>query len=360
VAPESGTVNFRGRAVEFRFDEVINERGTGAAELRNLVLISPRQGAPRVSSNRTGVAIRPRSGWRPNTAYTVTLLPGVADLRGNTSRATRSVTISTGPAIPEFALRGRVFDWMAERPAPRAVVEAVSRQDTTLVYVAAADSSGAFVVGPLPDGAYTLRAFLDQNNNRAFDRSELWDSLTARPPRPGVVTMLELRAAVRDTLPPRITAVTITDSTTLSIEFDRPLDPGQPMVPALFAVQRADSTPVPIREAMTRRNFDRAEEARRARADSARADSARTDTGRVARPAGAQPALVRGGVDAPLRPSAAPPPLQVVLRLALPLTPDASYRVTARDVRSLTGRAGSSSRVLQVPRAAPDTTRRTP
>jgi hypothetical protein len=360
VSPESGTVNFRGRVVEFRFDEVIDDRGTGGAALGSLVLLSPREGAPRVAGRREAVAVRPRSGWRPNTAYAVTLLPGIADLRGNRMTEGRTVILSTGAALPPFALRGRVFDWMAERPAPRAWVEAVSRPDS-IVYVAVADSAGTFSVGPLPAGTYTLRAFIDQNSNRGFDRGELWDSVTAQTSRAGVETAFELRAAPRDTVPPRMTAVGITDSVTLTVDFDRPLDPAQTIGPTLFAVVREDSTRVPVREALSRREFERREEARRVREDSARADSARADTARVARPGRRQPQLVRGGPGAQPRPAVPPPPAQVVLRLGAALAPGVSYRVTASNVRNLLGRAGTTSRVVQVPRPAPpDTTRRAP
>jgi hypothetical protein len=355
VVPESGQLNFKRRVVEFRFDEVISDRGTGAASLGQLVLISPREGVPRVSYRRDAVAARPRSGWRPNTAYTVTLLPGITDLRGNASKGRRTVVFSTGAALPQFALRGRVFDWMAERPAPLAWVEAISRPDS-VVYAAVADSAGAFIVGPLPAGRYTLKAFIDQNNNRALDRGEAWDSVPAQPPRPGVETTFELRAAPRDTTPPRMTAVSLTDSVTLSVEFDRPLDVAQTITPALFAVARADSTPVPVREAASRRDFERREEARRARADSARADTAR-----AARPRRDQPQLVRAGGEGAARPSLPPPVQQVVIRLGAPLAPGASYRVTASGVRNLLGRAGTTSRVVQVPSPAPpDTTRRAP
>jgi hypothetical protein len=253
-------------------------------------------------------------------------------------------------------------------------VEAISRPDS-VVYVTLADSAGSFTVGPLPEGTYTLRAFVDQNNNRALDRGEAWDSTPARP-RAGVVTSFELLAAPRDTAPPRISNVSLTDSVTLTVEFDRPLDPGQTITTALFAVVAADSTPVPVREALPRADFERRQEAERARADSARADSARADsaradttrargarpdTARAGRPAGQQQRLVRGVAAAQQRPSLPPPPTQVVLRVGAPLAPGSSYRVTATGVRNLLGRSGSSSRVLQVPRPAPaDTTRRAP
>jgi hypothetical protein len=359
VVPDSGLVNFNRRVAEFRFNEVISDRGTGAAALGQLVLISPREGAPRVAYRRNAIGVRPRSGWRPNTTYTVTLLPGVTDLRGNVSSATRRTVFSTGGALAPSALRGRVFDWMAERPAPRAWIEAVSRD--SIVYVAVADSTGLFTVGPLPAGEYALKAFIDQNNNRALDRGEAWDSIPARTSRSGVETTIELLAVPRDTVPPRITAVSLTDSLTLTVEFDRPLDLRQTITPTLFRVVRADSTPVGIREAFSRREFERLEEARRAREDSARADTARADTARAARRPRARPQLARGP-DMPPKPSVPPPIQHVVLRLRAPLVPGASYRVTASAVRNLLGRPGTTSRVVQVPRPAAtprDTTART-
>jgi hypothetical protein len=245
IVPESGALNFNRRAVEIRFNEVISDRGTGPAALGNLVLISPREGAPRVSYRRDAIAVRPRSRWRPNTTYTVTLLPGVSDLRGNTTKEGRSIVFSTGRAIAPFALRGRVFDWMAERPAPRAWVEAISRD--SVVYLSTADTTGAFIVGPLPGGEYTVKAFMDPNNNRALDRGEAWDSVRARTAGRGGEGSIELRLVPRDTVPPRMIALSLMDSVTVAVEFDRPLDTRQSITAALFSVARADSTPIPVR-----------------------------------------------------------------------------------------------------------------
>ena len=352
ILPESGAVNFNRRVAEFRFNEVISDRGTGAAALGQLVLVSPREGAPRVAYRRDAVAVRPRSGWRPNTTYTVTLLPGVTDLRGNTTKDSRTTVFSTGNAIAGFTLRGRVFDWMAERPAAGAWVEATSLSDS-VVYVSVADSSGLFTVGPLPAGSYKVKGYVDQNTNRALDRNEAWDSVVTRTSQPGVETSLELLAALRDTVPPRITGVSPVDSVTLAVDFDRGLDVAQTIAPSLFTVVRADSTPIPVREALARRDFDSREGARRAEQD-----SARTDTARAPRAAPPQPRAVRAGSEAALRPSRPPPITQVVLRLGAALVPGSSYRVTANGVRNLVGRPGTGSRVVQIPRPATDTTRR--
>ena len=169
VTPDSNAVNVRDRNVVFQFDETINDRGSGAQELDNFFLVSPSDGAPRVSWHRSRIEVRPRNGFRENTAYTVTLLPGFSDLRGNTARAGASVVFSTGPTIPPDNITGTVFDWAAERPAARALMQAMTPD--SLLYLAQSDSLGHFTLGPLPPGSYLVRAIIDANNNRALDRT---------------------------------------------------------------------------------------------------------------------------------------------------------------------------------------------
>ena len=76
ITPEPLAVNVRPRAVEFTFDEVVNEasRGSGAAAgigggatgLESLVLVSPRNGSVAVNWGRERLSVRPRRGFRPN------------------------------------------------------------------------------------------------------------------------------------------------------------------------------------------------------------------------------------------------------------------------------------------------------
>ena len=140
-----------------------------------------------------------------------------------------------------------------------------------------------------------------------------------------------------------------------AVDFDRGLDVAQTIASSLFTVVRADSTPVPVREALARRDFDSREAARRAEEASARSDTARAPRGAPPRPR-----AVRAGSEAALRPSRPPPITQVVLRLGALLVPGSSYRVTANGVRNLVGRPGTTSRVVQIPRPATDTTPRAP
>jgi hypothetical protein len=358
VSPESGSVNVRLENVVFEFDGVVNDRSGGGGGIESLFLVSPSEGAPRVRWRRSRVEVRPRDDFRANTAYSIVVLPGIADLRGNTTTAGRTIVFSTGPTIPPYQVMGRVFDWSNERVAPNAFVE-VMRVPDSLRYVGTADSTGQFGVGPLEEGSYIVRAIMDNNRNRGADPGEPWDSLqvTVR----GTSPFLELLAAQRDTIPPRLLTVTVRDSLTIIASFDRPLSGDVPLTPASFQVLDADSARLRVASVVTRAQAD-AERAARdsaARRDSAAADTARRDTTGRARqtipPRAAVPLAT-----AQLRPSRPAPPRDIAIRLDTinPLRRGASYRVVAVNAIGLLGAARTSDRAFTVPAppARPDTT----
>ena len=349
VTPESGSVNVRARNVVFEFDVVVSDRGGGASGIEGQFLVSPNEGAPRVRWRRDRVEVRPRGDFRPNTAYAVTMLPGIADLRGNVLRTGKTVIFSTGPTIPPFAVLGRVFDWGNERVAPNAHVEVIRKRDS-LRYIGAADSTGQFTVGPLEEGVYAVRAIMDNNRNRGLDIGEQWDSVdvTIR----GTSPFIEMLTALRDTVAPRLLTVAAPDSLTITASFDRLLDPDVPLTPASFQVLAPDSSRLRIARVLTQAQAT----AERVRADSiARADSARRDTTR-ARPA-PDPRTAAPAPVVEARPSRRPPPRDVVIRLDSinPLRRGATYRIVAVNARGLLGATRTSDRQLNVP-ARRDTT----
>jgi len=391
VSPESGSVNQRVGAVRFEFNKVLSDNPSGG-ELDRFFLISPTDGVPRVNWHRDRIDVRPRRSWRSNTAYTVTLLPGLSDVRGNQMKAGAVTVFSTGPTIPPLGILGTIFDWAAERPAGGALVEAISRPDSrrfSVVYITAADSLGQYVVGPFPPGRYTLVGWLDKNNNRILDNGEMYDSTTVvvgahRP-------VVELLAISRDTFPPRMTAIARADSATLRVTFDRALDPKMPLTPALFRLQKADSTNVEIRsvigakaaaDSAARRDSTRRDSTARRDTTTRRDTTARRDTtgqrDTTAAAPGAPTSIVPlpSPTPTPARPPAAPaqaprlvprastaappppkpsvpgPETAVVLNIAPPalLEPGVQYRVTARNVRNVVGRAGTSTRTVTMPK----------
>jgi len=359
ITPDSNAVNFRERNVTFQFDETINDRGSGAQELDNFFLVSPSDGNPRVSWHRSRIDVRPREGFRENTAYTVTLLPGFGDLRGNVSRTGASVVFSTGPTIPTARIDGVVFDWAAERPAARALVQGVTADSVT--YLAQSDSVGRFTLGPLPPGSYLVRAIIDANSNRALDRNEQFD--TARVVAP-LAKPVELLTIVRDTLPPRISSVVPVDSLSLRVTFDRTLDPAQVLAPTAYRLVGPDSVAIPIVAVLVPRE----EQAEYLARQQASADSARRADSLAGRPLPPRITIVeanarRGGPVGP-KPSVPPPYTAVLLRIARPLAPNTNHRLSVTGARALSGRAQSSERTFTTPRpAAPlrvDSTRALP
>ena len=352
VTPDSGQVNVKTKEVQFRFDEVVSDRPTGAASLDRMFLISPRNGEPRVGWHRSRITVRPERGFRDNTAYRITMLPGIADLRGNVRKDGASLIFSTGPSFPTLGIVGTVFDWTAQGVAKSAYVEAMSKRDTTVVYLSATDSSGQFDLGPLPAGEYTVRALIDQNSNRAFDRNEKWDSVSVvvAATRPSI----ELDVIERDSVPPAFTDATVNDSVTMTLSFDKPLDPTIPLQPALVDLKRADSSAINV----TRVEWATAFQRERAAADSVRrADSLRAAGGRGNPPPAAVPPTPSRLRPAPppRKPRSPAPERSIVITVSptTPMLPGQTIRVTTRALRNLVGHSSELTRTVAVPKPAP-------
>jgi len=354
ITPDSGAINARPRQVIFRFDEVVSERPVGVPALDRLFLISPRDGEPKVDWRRSAIAVRPRKGWRANTVYTITMLPGLSDLRSNARKQGATALFSTGADIPDTRITGIVFDWIGGKPAVRAAVEAITPDST--IYIAAADSTGRFEMLHLPLGSYAVRAFMDANSNRSLDPREAWDSL-------GVTLTgsanVELLAFVHDTIGPRINTVTVQDSVALRVTFDKPIHVNQVIEPALFRLMTADSATVPIISALSAKTAEMERVAvERAKQDSARArdttargrDSAqRVETPRIPMPV--RNAARRDTTPIP-KPSRPVPEAEVILRLGSPITTGVTYRLRAIDIQGLLGVRRTSDRVFTLPKPA--------
>lgn len=390
ITPATGAVNTRPKDVIFKFDEVVSETPRGASDLAGLLFISPKVKDPVVRWRRSAVSVHPRGGFRPNTVYTITLAPGIADLRGNGIDTATTIVFSTGPTIPTTALRGVIFDWTAGKGAAKAIVEAIAPDSTA--YITIADSIGRFRLTSVPPGSYVLRGFVDGNNNRlaepreAFDtvRVQLVDSLS-----------LDLYAFVHDTLPVRIASVTPDDSLrVLKVTFDKGLAPDQPLAVERFSLKRADSSSVPIRivrsaadeekarvarDSVRKDSVARAEQEKRRAAglpaiDSAAirraADSAVAirDSVERARRLAAQRLAQRPGqrtapgqrplppIDTtpPPKPSRPLPVTEVYITLGEPLLPGAGHRLVVAEVRGIVGRGRPAERAFSTPKAKAD------
>lgn len=353
ITPDSNAVNVRANAIVLHFDEVISERPAGqagagaAAGLAGLVILSPSDGRDAVTWRRTAIEIRPRRGLRPNTAYRLTVLPGIADLRSNAIKERREFVFSTGAGFPAGEVHGVVFDWAQARHAPHAPAEVYTVSDTTFRWRTQADSLGRFVLRDLADGQYVLRAWVDGNNNRALDYREPYDS--------AVVTLtgradVELYAFVRDTLAPRIESVEPVDSTALRVRFDRVIVGDWDAADAV-RLYAADSTLVTLGGTMVpSARFDSLARLARAAADTSRAGA---DTARAPRAPAAAPDTAIAA-DVSRDPAARPPEFRRVRpeqQWSIPLTgalEPGAYRLVIVEAPGLNGRATESAREFRI------------
>jgi hypothetical protein len=348
---DTNATGVKASKLELRFNELVAERpsgaagtSTGAGGLDAIVLVSPRTGPPKVEWHRETISIEPRGGFRPNTTYRITLLPGVTDIRGNVNTVPHYYTFSTGSTIPPFAILGRVFDWQLQVPAPGAIVEAVANAGTadSTIYIAVADSLGQFDIGPLSTGKYLVRTFIDADRNRDRGVLEKWDTLTVTVTdhRPAI----ELLAAQRDTAIIGVDRAQALDSVWIRVQLDKQYVPRTQLQPTQVVVQREDSS---VFQVMLVLNEDEAAFLR-----------ARDTT---ARPTSVIPPAALGGRGTSVvrppeaRPSA--PPLRTVLMLrvnpATPLKTGEPYILTVRALRNLLGNTGTSRAVFDGPPGPP-------
>ena len=353
LSPDTNSVNVGNKVVQFYFDETINDRGTGAQELDNFFLVSPSDGAAHLSWHRSRIDIAPRRGFRPNTAYTVTMLPGLGDLRGNVMKTGATVVFSTGPTIPKFRIEGIAFDWVTGTPV-RAYIEAMTPD--SIVYLSQSDSGGKFTIGPLSEGTYRVRAIVDQNNNRSLDRSEAFDTLRVTVPQSGAIQLL---AAQRDTLSAGMTVPTVADSVTINVVFDRLVEPTQAIAATAFRLIGSDSVEVLIAAAYSPLALRLADSLKTKETT----DSLRRADSLAGKPVTPTPP-VPVAVPAPVTPGKAPPPpppkpnlpspfTTVVLKLSRPLKPSTEYRLSTTGLRALSGKLAPSERRFSTPKPPP-------
>jgi hypothetical protein len=352
VTPDTNARNSKAREVVFRFDKVIYEGSRGTLE--KLVVISPSEGDPVVEWRREAIVVRPKKGFRANTAYTVTLLPGLTDLQNNRSPKPFETVFTTGTTIPRGALRGVAFDWIGQKAIANARIEATLPSDTAFRWQSASDSLGRFVLPNLPAGQLVLRVYVDQNSNRQLDRRELFDSITLTL---ADSARRDFYMFAHDTLGPRLDVVTVVDSQTVRVKFDPPVLPGSVIDTSSFIVTRMkDTTRLALRRVSLGTTFDSsaiirkkivadstaradtttAGRRRRATEDSLRAANVRDSVSR------AQVAAIRAARDtvkkavAP-KPDRPAPPTEWVVELLEPLESASITRIQSTGVKGLTG-----------------------
>jgi hypothetical protein len=276
--------------------------------------------------------------------YRVQLLPGVTDLRNNRSTEGAVTTFTTGAPKPQLTLQGQIVDWSTARPPADGLVIATLLPDS-LQYRGVADSSGRFILGPLPGGDYLVTGVLDQNQDHRQDSREAF--ATVRVPR-GKPEVGELWAFVHDTNPPRIQTVTADDSVSATVTFSQKLDPRQRLTPKDVRLRLLpDSVPVPVASILPKPVDDSLNRKATSPDTGVTRDTLGVvDTARAGRRVG--PTVPGRAVNEPL-PSRPPLFDALTLRVPRPWAPGARLVLEIRGVRNVTGVAGNPVGVVAVP-----------
>jgi hypothetical protein len=122
-------------------------------------------------------------------------------------------------------------------------VEARAGTDTTVSWIARADTVGAFRLSHLPRKAFTLRAYTDKNKNFGVDPGEPSDSSGATA---GDSTRVDFLVVARDSIAPRLSNASAIDSVTISATFDRPTDSASAVTAANYTLIASDSSKIQI------------------------------------------------------------------------------------------------------------------
>jgi hypothetical protein len=273
------------------------------------------------------------------------------------------LAFSTGGDIPHGAVRGIAFDWIAQRVAIGARVEAVTGSDTSFRYISATDSTGRFALVGLPPGNFRLRVYVDQNRNGTLDSREIWDSVTVAV---ADSAHRDLYLFPHDSIGPRIATVEVRDSVSLRVRFDKGLAASSSVDARTFSLRRVkDSSAIVITRAVPAAEYDslaarrtqfvrdstaRADTSKTGRAALARSDSvrlaARNDSiaqAQIAARRAARDTVKREPLPKPGRPA---PRVEFVLDLGEPLVVQQPLLLSARDLTSLSGVTRSSERVF--------------
>ncbi|MEJ2503532.1 MAG: Ig-like domain-containing protein [Gemmatimonadota bacterium] len=210
--------------IEIRFDERISERLDGVPEIRDAVIVSPATSPVEAIRNSRSIEIGLVQDWEPELVYRVTVQPVFRDLFGNIRREPIEVVFSTGAPILDAALAGFVSDRITGEPVDGARVEATRRADGR-TYVALTDSAGFFAMRYMPEGAFDVRAWTDQDRDRQVDFLEIHDS-TDVAFAPGDTAVIELALLPGDSTPAQLVRADAIDSTRVRLLLDDYFAPG--------------------------------------------------------------------------------------------------------------------------------------
>lgn len=223
--PASGTVNFRERVIQIRFEDFV-DRNSFARAFR----IEPGIATPyEIKWNRKTASIHLKSPLPENTTVVFTIGSELKDTRGVNLKAPLSIAVSTGPEINRGVAKIRVQSLYGEQIPEdlRIFLYKIPYElEEAAFYLGQPDTSGLVSFNYLADGEYASFLVRDANRNRIWDEDREYSQPTAQANytlEDGSLDMGVLYFAQRDTTSVRIESVGLLSNRRLRIEYSKPI-----------------------------------------------------------------------------------------------------------------------------------------
>jgi uncharacterized protein (DUF2141 family) len=168
--PETGTTNFKGRTVEFHFNEFIDRRN-----IRQSITVEPNVGIGyEINWKRKDLSISFDESLPDSTTILIKLGADISDTHNNKIGKPITLAVSTGDEIDKGKLTGRLlraYDGTSAEEQDILLYRRPVDFSKRANYYAQTDTSGRFEFSYLSDGIYKVLVLNDRNRNKTWDRN---------------------------------------------------------------------------------------------------------------------------------------------------------------------------------------------
>lgn len=170
VTPEDKTLHFSSNKITFQFNEFLKATGFGQT-----LISPPLDKKPEITATNKTVTVKFKSGFRPNTTYTINFADDIQDLNESNTLNNFSYVFSTGDFIDSQRVQGQVILAKENMPAEGVVVSLYPADSIDGIekmkpyYFTKTDKGGNFQINHIKADRYLIYALKDQNYNYLYD-----------------------------------------------------------------------------------------------------------------------------------------------------------------------------------------------
>ena len=215
-SPDSNQINFKGKAVELTFNELVKLNNP-----KEEIIISPSPGKIiDFTSKGTKITITPKDGWKDSTTYSLIFQEGIQDVTESNSPENLKLAFSTGNTIDSLSIKGHVKDLLKGLPLEKITVALMSSDTFDIFtdvpsYFTKTDSAGEFTLSNIKTNQYKIYAFDDKNKNlKVESRTERYGFKSSSLTLDQNIDSIEIALIILDSRPLKITSIRNSGATT--------------------------------------------------------------------------------------------------------------------------------------------------